>query len=116
MHPLEEGVLRLKYRTDRRSGLPLESPGIFRPRLAREIGSKALHYFRYIRQARDIRRRVRYDPDRYIYSDTAITPVAEEEVNNLMLFTQTAGAEAAVQRKRADDRRRALFGTAHVGA
>jgi hypothetical protein len=116
VHPLEGGVLRLKYRTDRRSGLPLESPRIFYPRLAREVGSKALHYFRCIRQARDIRRRVRFDPDRYIYSDTAITPVAEEEMNNLMLFTQTAGAGAAVQRKRADDRRRTLFGRAHVGA
>ena len=32
VHPLEGGAFRLKYRRDRRSGLPLESPLVFYPR------------------------------------------------------------------------------------
>jgi len=32
VHPLEGGILRLKYRHDRRAGLPIESPLVFYPR------------------------------------------------------------------------------------
>ena len=32
VHPLEGGAFRLKYRRDRRHGLPLESPFVFYPR------------------------------------------------------------------------------------
>jgi hypothetical protein len=107
LHPLEGGVLRLKYRTDRRSGLPIEWPGIFHLRLAGDVMCKIWYYCKYSKQAWDIARKVRADPARHAYVDTAITPAADEEVDSLLLFTQTAGGEAAVQRKREQDWRRA---------
>jgi radical SAM superfamily enzyme YgiQ (UPF0313 family) len=110
VHPLEGGLLRLKYRTDRRPGLPIEWRGKFHLKLASEVIAKTWKYFAYARKARVIRRRVRFDPARYSYMDTAITPTAPEEVDNLLLFTETAGGGAAVARKRAEDRRREMFG------
>ena len=43
VHPLEGGVLRLKFRRDRRPGLPIESPLAFYPRLWRETARKLGH-------------------------------------------------------------------------
>jgi hypothetical protein len=109
VHPLEGGVIRLKYRTDRRPGLPVEWPVLFHLKLAAGALRKQWLYFKYIRQARDLVYSIRSDPARHAYRDLAITPAAEEEVDSLMLFTQTSGGVAAVERKRAEDRRRAIF-------
>ncbi|VAX33652.1 Elongator protein 3/MiaB/NifB [hydrothermal vent metagenome] len=53
MHPLEGGLLRLKYRKDRRYGMPIENPLIFYPRYVFETISKFVHfgilYFRFKR-------------------------------------------------------------------
>ena len=58
MHPLEGGLFRLKYRTDRRSGMPLEHPVAFYARYAWDTLSKharfawlALRYLRALRRA-----------------------------------------------------------------
>jgi radical SAM superfamily enzyme YgiQ (UPF0313 family) len=112
IHPLEGGILRLKYRCDRRPGLAIEWPGLFHLKLAAESARKACRYLRYVRRAKEIGRKVRADPMRLAYVDTAITPTVDDEIENLMLYTQTAGGEAAVQRKRAEDRLRSIFGSA----
>jgi hypothetical protein len=114
IHPLEGGILRLKYRCDRRPGLAIEWPGLFHLRLAAENARKACRYLKYVRRAREIGRKVRADPTRLAYVDTAITPTVDDEIENLMLYTQTAGGEAAVQRKRAEDRLRSIFGSART--
>jgi radical SAM family protein len=114
VHPLEGGIFRLKYRTDRRPGLPLEWPGIFHLKLVWEVARKTWMYIKYNRLALDISRRVSSASDRYAYTDMAIMPAADEDMNSLKLFTETAGGEAAVERRRAEDRRRAIFGKAHA--
>jgi hypothetical protein len=46
-------------------------------------------------------------PDRWSYSDTAIAPLRENELESLELYHATAGGEAALARKRRGDAIRA---------
>ena len=120
MHPLEGGGLRLKYRRDRRPGLPIDRVGIFHLKLSRRRDPLA--------QAQDLRparlaglahtsaRKVRNDPNRYAYTDLAIAPVAEEELDTLALFAETSGGEGAVRKKRGEDVARAKVAAARIAA
>jgi hypothetical protein len=106
LHPLEGGLIRRKYRRDRRSGLAAENPLVFYPRYAAEFLSKAWHYGRMILATHRMYKRIVGDPARHAYRDVAIAPVDESELETLAMFTQTAGGEAEVAKKhRADERR-----------
>jgi hypothetical protein len=100
VHPLQSGLIRRKFRRDRRHGMPLESPLKFYPRYAKEF------VVRYARVAIDllrlerIRRRVLKDPQRYAYMDQALTPVTAEETGTLELFSHNAAARDEVVRTR----------------
>ena len=58
VHPLEGGAFRLKYRRDRRHGLPLESPFVFYPRYWGGIAVKARKYSRFFLNTRRILKEV----------------------------------------------------------
>ena len=116
IHPLEGGIVRLKYRTDRRSGMRLDWPGVFHLKLAGETFRKLWHYGKLFLDARRIIGKVRSDPARYSYSDTALTPAGEDDFETLTMFSETAGAAAAVARRRAEDHRREEFATAPASA
>ena len=100
VHPLQSGLIRLKFRRDRRHGMPLESPLVFYPRFAKEFvvryGRVAIDMLRLER----IRRRVLKDPQRYAYMDQALTPVTTEETGTLELFSHNAAARDEVVRTR----------------
>jgi len=103
VHPLDGGIIRRKYRRDRRPGLPIESPFVFYPRLAleslRKYSRLAWIFWRFHR----IRRRVEKETDWASYSDIATTPVTPDELESLELYHATPAAETAViklQRKR----------------
>lgn len=103
VHPLDGGLIRRKYRRDRRPGLPIESPFVFYPRLlwesARKYSRLAWIFWTFMR----IRRRVENEPDAAQYRDVATTPVTPEELESLELYHVTPAAETAVirvQRKR----------------
>src|SRR5262245_32973728 len=103
VHPLDGGLIRRKYRRDRRPGLPIESPFVFYPRFALESLLKysrlAWIYWRFHR----IRRRVEREPDGANYRDIATTPVTPDELGSLELYNATPAAQMAVikvQRKR----------------
>jgi hypothetical protein len=105
VHPLQAGFFRRKYRRDRRPTLPRESPFIFYPRYAWEILSKnvrlaalALTYYRLCR-------RVEADPAKAAYRDLALTPVTDDELGELEIFSATESAKQAVEMSR---RRKAL--------
>jgi hypothetical protein len=100
LHPLEGGVLRLKFRHDRRPGLPVESPFVFYPSLARDTLRKLRGYWTIYRQFRSILKDVRADQASATYSDVAIEPLRENEDAALELFHATRGGEAALARKR----------------
>lgn len=76
VHPLEAGILRRKFRKDRRPGLPIENPLLFYPRRVREFVST--HWtigrllLKYHRMQKAIRSRPRNRDDR----DPAIAPMA----------------------------------------
>jgi hypothetical protein len=96
VHPLEGGWLRRKYRRDRRPGLPVESPFVFYPRYAWESASKAARFAALWLRYRRIRKRVEADPAGHAYQDLALTPVSEDEVDELEIFHATDSAKQAV--------------------
>lgn len=55
MHPLEGGAFRLKFRCDRRSGLPLENRFVFYPRYWGGIVLKAWRYLRVYNFRRNVK-------------------------------------------------------------
>ncbi len=114
IHPLEGGVVRMKYRRDRRSGMPIEPIGVFHLKLAVEILKKLKVYGQLAWQAYRIGRKVKNDPRRYEYTDLALEPVVEEDMDKLALFAETAGGEAAVSKKRGEDLARARVAREHT--
>ncbi len=112
IHPLEGGVFRLKYRTDRRPDRPMELPGVFHLKLAGETVWKLWNYAAYTIKALRIAHKVRSDPKRLDYMDTAISVASDTEHDVLEIFTETSGGTGAVEKKRAADRRREIFSPA----
>jgi len=97
IHPYHAGMLRRKYRHSRRPGLPIEPIWTFYPKYAWGFVSK---YYRAIRQlifVARVARRVRKDPNRFAYTDRAMTPVTDEETEKLELFTHDEVARQAVE-------------------
>jgi Radical SAM superfamily len=99
LHPLQWGIFRLKYRSERRSGLPLESPIVFYGRYAADIARKAVLIARRWLHLKSIVRRIEADPDAKLYRDGALTPVAEEDADHMDLYTQNEAARVAVERE-----------------
>ncbi|ABD90332.1 B12-binding domain-containing radical SAM protein [Rhodopseudomonas palustris] len=100
VHPLQGGILRLKRRTDRRSTLPLEPVWRFYPKLFVEVAIKLYRSAAHWLWIDALRRKVRNDPNRLNYTDTALTPVDDSDTEELELFTHSAAAQQAVQHAR----------------
>jgi radical SAM superfamily enzyme YgiQ (UPF0313 family) len=62
VHPLEGGFIRLKFRRDRRPGMPLENPFIFYPRYLGETLRKVVQYFSMVRHYKKIVHKVDQEP------------------------------------------------------
>jgi len=107
VHPLEGGAFRLKFRRDRRHGMPIESRFVFYPRYLVETAVKAWRYLRVYRDAMRTLKQVMRDPHRQSYTDLAIAPPCDKELDTLDLYQATSGGEAAVARVRRDDAVRA---------
>jgi hypothetical protein len=107
LHPLEGGMIRLKFRRDRRPDMPMERPLAFYARTLRENWRKAGDYWRTYRLFHKLLDEVRADPNRAAYTDIALTPLSDNEDQSLELFHATRGGEAALERKRRSDAIRA---------
>ncbi|HZL62600.1 MAG TPA: radical SAM protein, partial [Pseudolabrys sp.] len=81
IHPLEGGFLRLKFRRDRRPGLPIEPIWSFYPKYFAEIAGKLVTWSALYLKLRRIYLRIKKDPQRYKYTDLAMTPVAADEAD-----------------------------------
>ena len=103
VHPLEGGAFRQKFRRDRRHGMRLENPFTFYPRYGWEILVKSKQYLSVYRRAKATLDEVLAAPDRWTYTDLAIAPPQEDELDTLELYHATSGGEAALARKRRDD-------------
>ncbi|MDQ3131236.1 MAG: radical SAM protein [Acidobacteriota bacterium] len=90
IHPLEGGFLRRKFRTSRRSNLPLENPLIFYPKTFAETLWKQIRWIALYTRLRLIYRKVRNDPKKLEYMDLALEPVTETETETRELFQSEA--------------------------
>jgi len=100
MHPLQWGIFRLKYRRDRRSDLPLESPITFYARYAADIVRKVVVVAKRWHHLKSIVRKVEADPHAKLYKDEALTAVVDEDADHMELYTQNEAARVAVERER----------------
>jgi hypothetical protein len=98
VHPLQGGILRLKNRLDRRSTLPIEPAWRFYPWLAANFVSKHARLARHAWRINRIARKVQADPANLTYTDLAMTPVTDDDTDNLEMFTHNASARDEVVR------------------
>jgi hypothetical protein len=116
IHPLQGGLFRRKYRNDRRSGMPIESPLVFYPRYLWEIVAKTVRVALFVNKYKRVCRRVENDPAKHAYTDLALTPAADEDLDTLEMFSNTTSAVAAADKARAKAARSAKTGKPAVAA
>ena len=105
LHPLECGLVRRKVRRDRRPGLPIEPAIVFYPRYWLEVVAKQVRWLALFGQFTLDYHRIKRDPKRHAYMDEALSPVAEDEEEEMALFqTEEARTFVARQRKMAEFR------------
>ncbi|WP_306146241.1 radical SAM protein [Roseibium sp. MMSF_3412] len=102
VHPLEGGYFRLKFRKDRRSGLPVESALAFYPRYIWEIATKHWAYVSATWRVYRIYRKVKASPDRRSYSDIAIREIEGDGEEALAMIQETRGGVEAVAKTARD--------------
>ena len=100
VHPLQGGILRLKSRDERRPELPRASVLAFYPGLAWEFVSKQTRLLLQAWRLYRMCKRVSASEDGMSYMDTALTPVSEDELETLELFSQNKAARDAVAHAR----------------
>ncbi|MEY2494596.1 MAG: hypothetical protein QOJ45_1088 [Verrucomicrobiota bacterium] len=101
VHPLESGVIRLKFRRDRRPGLPIEPVWKFYPKYWVESLIKIAKLVTIYSRLRRIYKRIKQDPKRFKYMDVALTPVTDHDTEDLEMFhTPSAPAFVAQEQRR----------------
>ena len=96
VHPLESGILRLKHPDERRPGLPRENGLVFWPRFAWDTLRTHAQFGWAIARTAVWAMRIARDPTSRGYVDTALTPVVDEDEDDLALYSETTGGAAAV--------------------
>ena len=89
------------------AGLPLETRTAFYPRYIKESIVKLWCYWKVHLACKKILDEVLAAPDRWTYSDLAISPPLASEFETLDLYQSTDGGKTALERKRRDDAIRA---------
>jgi len=100
IHPLESGLFRLKFRHDRRPGLPIESRWRFYPKYVVESVSKLTQLAILYTRLRRLYLRLKKDPKRFKYTDLALTPVSEHDFEELEMFHNPSAAAFVAQEQR----------------
>src|SRR5579872_1008282 len=90
VHPVEGGMVRLKSRRDRRPTMPMESIWTFYPKFFGEVIGKTARWASLYLKLRKMYVAIKRDPKRYAYTDLAITPVTEDEVETHEMFQNNA--------------------------
>ena len=94
VHPLEAGFFRKKFRRDRRPGFPIVPAWRFYPQYFAESVVKLWRLGAIYLGLRRIYIRVKRDPGRRDYTDIALTPVTDAELDTLDLFRQAGAVDA----------------------
>lgn len=90
IHPLEGGFFRRKVRRNRRTSKRREGPLVFYPKYFAESLTKQIRWISLYLRLRLIYRKVRKDPARFAYMDTALEPVSEHEEEREMFQSEAA--------------------------
>ncbi|MFL6798767.1 MAG: B12-binding domain-containing radical SAM protein [Xanthobacteraceae bacterium] len=96
VHPLQSGLFRMRHISERRPGVPRESLLTFYPRYWRSLIVNNLKFVGAVIWMYRLMRRIERDPNRYSYSDQALTPVRDDDETTLDLLTKTGGAKEAI--------------------
>jgi hypothetical protein len=102
VHPLQVGYLRRKVRTDRRPGYPVESPLVFYRRYAWETVTKHVRLGATVLRLARLRRQLKRDPKARHYMDEALTPVQDDDLDTLEMFSVTEAARHASEKAKRD--------------
>jgi radical SAM superfamily enzyme YgiQ (UPF0313 family) len=94
--PLEGGYLRRKYRKDRRPTLPVESPFVFYPRYLADLVRKHITLAGLVWRYGKLRRQLKRDPNARYYTDLALTPVTEDDSEEMFVTSGHAHAKPAL--------------------
>jgi hypothetical protein len=100
IHPLEAGYLRRKVRTDRRPGMKIENPLTFYPKYVFDLAAKHVGLAKIIWQLARVRSAIKRDPNASAYMDTALTPVTDDDLETLEMFSVTDSAKGAADHAR----------------
>ncbi len=90
IHPLEGGFFRRKVRVNRRPGFAIENPLVFYPKYFVGTLARQLKWMSLYARMRLIYRRVKHDPKRLDYMDTALEPVTDHEEDREMFQSDAA--------------------------
>jgi hypothetical protein len=96
LHPLQDGIVRLKNPSERRPGLPATNPWVFWPQFVWETIRKQAAAIAALVKLKLLARAIERDPNARAYMDQALTPVHDDDDETLDLMTKTTGARAAV--------------------
>ena len=107
IHPLESGFLRLKFRRDRRPECPREPVWSFYPRYFTETVVKLVRWGALYLRLRRIYLSIKRDPNRFAYTDLALTPVTDDETETRELFNTVAAQAYVGQQRHLEDVRHA---------
>jgi hypothetical protein len=102
VHPLQGGYLRRKVRTDRRPTFPRENPLVFYPRYAWDTVAKHVRLAGIVLRMSKIRRELKADKSARNYMDAALTPVREDDMDTLEMFSVTEAARTATVKAKRD--------------
>jgi hypothetical protein len=109
VHPLQGGILRLKFRRDRRATFAIEPVWTFYPNYLWGTACKLVRAARVARRLYGLAKTIKADSRKSAYMDQALTPAVEEDLDSLELFNQNDAARNATLHER---RVRALTGVA----
>jgi len=100
VHPVEGGLFRIKDRRNRRPTMWTLPAFIFYPKFYAEFAWKTLRWAWLYLRLRKIYLGIKHDPNRYEYTDLAITPVTDDEIETHEIFHTAAGHQYVEQEKR----------------
>jgi hypothetical protein len=96
-HPLQGGIVRRKYRLDRRPEMPIEPIWSFYPKYAWSFAKNSFHELRLLLWILRTTQRIYKNKNRHAYIDQALTPVTDDETEKLELFTHSEAARQSVK-------------------
>jgi radical SAM superfamily enzyme YgiQ (UPF0313 family) len=87
IHPLQFGFFRRKVRSQRRAGMPIESPLVFYPRRLREIIVNTAQWLKRAQKYRGFRKRIVAERAGRNYIDDALAPPSPDPAGDHLLQT-----------------------------